>query len=239
MLMAATEDGESMSNQQLRDEIMTLVMAGHETTANALAWCFHSLSKAPQVERKLRAEIAEVLGERAPTLEDLPKLKYTKQVLEETMRLYPPAWAFERRAIEADRIGGYDVQPGTTIAIAPFILHRNPKYWENPEGFDPDRFTPERAEGRPKFAYLPFGGGPRVCIGNGFAMMEAQLILARTIQRYRVSLVAGREVKMDPVVTLRPRGGLTMTLERASDLAKNASGKTIASGAARATIAAA
>jgi cytochrome P450 len=214
LLMAATEDGRGMSDQQLRDEVMTLAMAGHETTANALAWTFYLLSRHPSVERKLSSEVRAVLGERGPAAEDAPRLRYSSLVVSESMRLFPPVWAVEREALADDVIGGCRVPAKSLVAISPYLLHRHRKYWENPEGFDPERFTSERSEGRPRFAYLPFGGGPRQCIGMGFAQIEAQMLLARIAQRFRLELVPGHRVELEPVVTLRPRGGLPMRLRR-------------------------
>ena len=215
MLMAAHDDEtkDGMSDRQLRDEMMTIILAGHETTANLLTWTWYLLSSHPDVARRLGVEVAEVLGDRAPTLDDLPKLKLTKMILEESLRLYPPAWAFERQAVAADVIAGYPVAAKTIIGIAPYTMHRHPKYWENPEGFDPERFSPERSEGRPKYAYLPFGGGPRFCIGNGFAMMEAQIIVAMIAQQHRLALVPGHPIVLDPTITLRPKHGVRVTLE--------------------------
>jgi cytochrome P450 len=214
MLMEARDEatGEPMSDAQIRDELMTLILAGHETTANALSWTFALLSQHPEAERRVFAEVSEVLGDRAPSLEDLGKLRYTTMVLQEAMRLYPPAWAFEREAIGSDEVAGYHVPPGTVILICPYTLHRDPKQWENPEGFEPERFSPERSAARPRYAYLPFGGGPRHCIGNGFAMMEAQIILAMVARRFRLWLCPGYPVEMEPLITLRPRGGVRVTL---------------------------
>jgi cytochrome P450 len=230
MLMAATEDGRGMSDLQLRDEVMTLVMAGHETTANALAWTFYLLSKDPAVERRLRAEVAGALGDRAPGADDAPRIKYARQVLEESMRLYPPAWIFERQAIEDDVVGGFKVPKRSIVAISPWVLHRQRALWENPEGFDPDRFAGDQE--RSRFAYLPFGAGPRQCIGMGFAMLEAQLILARVAQRFRLELVPSQKVTPEPVVTLRPRDGLEMRIRRQSPLAAGSSRDVVASAAA-------
>ena len=218
MLMNVTDEAtrETMTDRQLRDEVMTLVLAGHETTANLLSWTFYLLSKHPDVARKVRAEVREVLGERTPALEDVGKLAYTKTVLEEALRLYPPAWVFEREAVEDDEIGGYRIAKGTIVAVSPWSLHRSTRLWDNPEGFDPERFGASATAARPKFAYLPFGGGPRLCIGNAFAMMEAQLILATVFQRYRPELVAGHPVEAEPLVTLRPRHGMRMWLRPVS-----------------------
>jgi len=212
MLMAVKDEetGAGMSDRQLRDEVMTLVLAGHETTANALTWAFYLLSKHPDAARRVHAEAASVLGERSPDVSDVAKLTYTRAVVDEALRLYPPAWAFERQAIEADDVLGYSVRPGTLIGICPYALHRDPRHWDNPEGFDPSRFL--AASDRPKFSYLPFGGGPRVCIGAAFAVTEAVLVLAMVMRRYRVDLLPGERAEMAPVVTLRPRHGVWMQI---------------------------
>lgn len=214
MLLDARDEvtGEGMSDTQLRDEVMTMFLAGHETTANALTWTWYLLSLFPEAGRKLRAELAEVLNGRAPSVDDIPRLKYTSMVIEESMRLYPPAWMMTRAAREEDAIGGYLIPKGSFVALSPYITHRLPSLWENPEGFDPSRFTAERASAMPRFAYFPFGGGPRQCIGNTFAMMEAVLVLATLAQRFRADLVSGQEVKAETLITLRPQGGIRMTL---------------------------
>jgi cytochrome P450 len=213
MLMSAQDEEtrEQMTDRQLRDEVMTLVAAGHETTANALTWAFYLLSHHPDVAERVRSEVNGVLGGRSPTIEDLPRLTLTRAVLEETMRLYPPAWIIEREALAEDRLGGYRVRRGSVVAMSPFMLHRNPRYWDRPHEFDPGRFSPARAAARPKYAYLPFGGGPRLCIGNAFAMMEAQIILAMVVSEWSLALEPGFVVELDPSVTLRPRRGLFMT----------------------------
>lgn len=214
LLMSATDDGdgEGMTPKQLRDEVLTLVLAGFETTAVALSWTLYLVAKHPEVARKLAEEATEVLGGRAPTFEDLPRLEYTERVLQESMRLYPPAWCFEREATEADEVGGYNIPAGTTIAVCPYVLHRNPSYWENPDTFDPDRFSPERSSARSRFAYLPFGDGPRICIGKGFAMMEAKIVLAMMAGAFRWQLAGEDHVEVDPGITLRPKGGIRMTI---------------------------
>ncbi len=206
------ETGQGMNDKQLHDEVITLLVAGHETTANLLTWCWYLLSQHPHVERRLYAELNEVLGGELPALERLPELPYTRMVLEETLRLYPPAWVFSRKAIAEDEIGGYHIPANSMIWLSPYTTHRHPAFWEQPEVFDPERFTPERSAGRPHYAYFPFGGGPRQCIGNNFAMMEAQLILATVAQRYRLHLVPGHPVEPQALVTLRPRYGLQMTV---------------------------
>lgn len=211
MFMAAVGDSDDdrMNDTQLRDEVMTVVLAGHETTANLLSFAFFALCQHPEIAERVRAEVTDVVGDRIPTLDDLPKLKYTTRVLEETLRFYPPAWIFEKQALGPDTVGGYRIDPKTILAISPYTMHRHPKYWENPETFDPDRFLPERSEGRPKFAYIPFGGGPRFCIGNAFAMMEAQIIVAMVMRHFTLSNV-NSAVEIEPLVTLRPKGGLPM-----------------------------
>jgi cytochrome P450 len=218
MLMEARDEdtGEGMSDAQLRDEVMTLFLAGHETTAVALTWTWYLLTQHPEAEARLREEVARVLGDRLPTAADLPRLQYTTRVLEESMRLYPPAWALGREALAPDVIGGEPVpaRPTFLVVMLPYVLHRNPRYWPDPERFDPDRFTPERSQGRPRHAYLPFGAGQRQCIGNTFAMMEGTLTLAMMAQRFRLRLVPGQRVELEPLVTLRPRYGLRVVPER-------------------------
>jgi cytochrome P450 len=214
MLMSAVDEGSvsGMDDQQLRDEVMTLFLAGHETTANNLTWTFYLLSSNPAVRQALEAELEKVLAGRPPALEDVPKLVYTRQVLDESLRLYPPAWAFGRQAIQDDQIGGYHIPAGTQLIISPYVVHRHPEFWENPEGFDPERFNPEVAQGRPHYSFIPFGGGPRLCIGRDFALMESTLALARISQRYRLDLVPGFEVQPETAITLRPKAGLRMIL---------------------------
>jgi cytochrome P450 len=214
MLLAARDEetGEQMNDRQVRDEVMTLLLAGHETTANALSWAWYLLSQHPEVEDHLHTELEQVLGGRIPTVEDLPRLTYTHMVMEETLRLYPPAVGFNRKAMADDEVGGYFVPSGTLIWISPYTTHRHPEFWEKPDVFDPERFSTERSAGRPHFAYFPFGGGPRLCIGNHFAMMEAQLVLSTIAQRYRLCLVPNHYVEPQALLTLRPRGGLPMTL---------------------------
>ena len=208
------DTGAAMDDHQLRDEVITLLAAGHETTAVALSWVWYVLAQHPEVERRLHAELDVALGGRAPAIEDLPRLPYTRMVIEEAIRLYPPAWAIIRRAISADQIGPYSIPAGMLIMISPYTIHRHPGFWDNPETFDPERFTPERSAGRPHFAYMPFGGGPRQCIGNTFALTEAQLVLATLAQRYRLRQNPPHDVQPKPAITLRPDGGMPMRLER-------------------------
>ncbi len=213
LLAAQDDDGHRMSDQQLRDEAITLFLAGHETTALLLAHAFYLLSKHPDVERRLFAEVDSVLGGRAATAEDVRSLAFTDRVLKETMRLYPPAWTTGREVGEDVEIGGYLIPKGAQILTSQWVVHRDPRWFPNPEGFDPDRWAPERAADLPKFAYFPFGGGPRVCIGNHFATMEAALVLATIVQRYRIELLAGQRLALKPAVTLRQEGpGLKVRL---------------------------
>ncbi|MCC5670892.1 cytochrome P450 [Nostoc sp. CHAB 5784] len=215
MLMDAydEESGQGMSDEQLRDEIMTIFTGGFETSAAVLAWTWYLLSLHPKVESRLQDELKSVLNERTPTLEDLPNLKYTRMVLEESMRLYPGAWVYTRTNLQADEVGGYHIPANSVIMISPYVTHRLPAFWENPEDFDPERFTKEQAAARPRYAYYPFGGGPRQCIGEIFAMTEMQLIVAMVAQKYRLHLVPGHPVEEEPMFTLRPRHGILMTLE--------------------------
>ncbi len=211
LLMQARDPdtGEALSDTQLRNEIITFLLAGHETTANALTWTFHLISTHPEVERLMLEEIQSVLGDRTPVLEDMPKLVYTRRVIQESMRLYPPIWIIERRAIEADEIGGFHIPKGSAVVIAPYALHRHPAFWSRPEEFDPSRF-----EERPPAAYLPFGAGPRFCIGNEFAMLEAQLISVMVLQKFHLRMVPGHPVEPQPDITLRAKHGMMMTLHR-------------------------
>lgn len=212
MLMHARDEetGEAMTDCQLRDEAMTIFLAGHETTAVALGWTWYLLSKYPEVAQRLRDELTDVLGGRPPSFYDLPRLTYTEQVIKESMRLYPPAWIISRCAIAADRIGGYDIPPRTIIFASPYVTHRLPRLWENPEGFEPGRFDHDRVESTPPFTYFPFGGGPRQCIGNTFAMMEMVLVIATLAQRYRLDLVPGAHGGLAPGITLRPSQPITV-----------------------------
>jgi len=211
MLMAAYDSGGSEPDLKLlRDQVMSMLLAGHETTANALNWTWYLLSKNPSVERRVRDEVLTAIGDRTPEFADLPKLNYTKMVFEEAMRLYPPVWTMSRAALEPDRLGDHEVTPGTTIMLCPYAVQRNPRYWPNPEGFDPDRFSAEAKKARPRYAYFPFGGGARVCLGQHFATMEAQLLIAMVMQRCRLDLVPGQTVEPQPMITLRPKDKVMM-----------------------------
>jgi cytochrome P450 len=206
------DDGTRMSDQQLRDEMMTLFLAGHETTANALTWTWYLLATHPDVEEALVAETRRALGDRVPALADLPNLPYSDMVVRESMRLYPPAPGFAREPIEDVTIGGYVVPKGSLVSVSTYALHRDPRFFADPERFDPQRFAPGWEDRIPRYAYLPFGGGPRVCIGNGFAMMEARLILTAVVQRYQLRLEPGQQVVPVQLVTVRPKDGVRMTI---------------------------
>jgi cytochrome P450 len=213
LLAARDDDGAGMSDSQLRDEVMTLFLAGQETTSLALAHAFYLLSKHPASDRRLYAEIASALQGRLPTADDLRALPFADWVLKETMRLYPPAWAIGRENTEAFDLHGLKIPVGTQLIASPWIVHRDARWFPNPEGFDPERWSAERAKDVPRYAYFPFGGGPRVCIGNHFAMMEATLLLALLAQRFRVELLAGERLELKPAVTLRQEGrGLRVRL---------------------------
>ena len=207
------ETGGGMTPQEVRDQVVTIFMAGHETTSQALSWTWYLLSQHPAVEAKLNDELGTVLGGRTPRHEDIADLHYTRMVIEESMRLYPPAHTFGRQPIAADEILGHRIPAGAEVLIMPWLIHRKPSLWENPDRFDPERFVPERSASRHRFAYIPFGAGPRICIGAGFAMTEAVLILATIAQRYRLRLRPGHPVEPQGLITLRPRYGLRMTLE--------------------------
>ena len=212
LVLAEDEDGERMTDKQLRDEVMTLFLAGHETTANALSWTFWLLSLSPNAEAKLAEELERVLGDRTPTMSDLSDLPYVERVVKESMRLYPPAWVVGREAIAECEIGGYRMPAGTTALMSQWVMHRDPRYHENPERFAPDRWTAKYAKALPRFAYFPFGGGPRQCIGAGFAMTEACLILVTVAQRFRMELSPGQRVEPYASITLRPKEGIRMSL---------------------------
>jgi cytochrome P450 len=214
LLAARDEDGSRMTDKQLRDESITLFLAGHETTANALSWTWWLLAQNPEAEQKLHAELDSMLGGRTPTLDDVAKLKYTEHILTESLRLYPPAWGTARVAIEDHEIGGYKVPKGTGVSFTQWTMHRDPRWFENPEKFSPERWEDGLAKRLPRFAYFPFGGGPRQCIGNTFALMEATLVLTTIAQKFRFRLVEGHPVVPLPSITLRPRYGIRAVLEK-------------------------
>jgi cytochrome P450 len=214
LLMARDEEsGQGMSAQQVHDEVVTMLNAGHETVATALTWTLYLLSQHPDVERRFHEELDAVLGGNLPTIEHLSRLSYTQMVFEEALRLYPSAWLIGRKAIAGDQIRGYRIPANSIIFLSPYCTHRHPAFWENPEVFDPERFTPERSTDRAPYAYFPFAGGPRLCIGNMYALMEAKLVLAAIGQRYRLRLVPNHPVEYEALLNIRPRHGMMMTLE--------------------------
>ncbi|MFO7664704.1 MAG: cytochrome P450 [Chloroflexota bacterium] len=214
LINARYEDGTGMSDRQIRDEVMALMVAGHETTANTLSWTWYLLAQHVAVVETLESEYDAVLGGRIPNVDDLPRLTYTDQVIHEGMRLYPSAWSISRRALGDDVIGGYHIPANSIVAMSPYTMHRHPDFWTEPEKFDPERFTPEKVAVRPRFAYFPFGGGARQCIGNHFALMESMIIIPAIVQRYRLHLVPDHPVEEHALVTLRPRSGILVTLEK-------------------------
>ena len=214
LLLAHDEEGDGgqMSDEQLRDEAMTIFLAGHETTANALTWTWYLLSQHREIEEQLHRELAEVLGSRPPGFADVARLPYTEKVLAESMRLYPPAWAIGRLSTVDCEIGGYAVARRSLVLMSQYVMHRDERYYKNPVAFDPERWTMEARESRPQFSYFPFGGGPWRCIGEGFAWMEGILLIATIAQQWQLRLVPHHPVALKPVITLRPRHGMKMTL---------------------------
>jgi cytochrome P450 len=217
MLLLAQDtegDGGQMTDAQLRDELMTIFLAGHETTANAMTWTWYLLSQNPEAESKLHQEIDDVLGGRLPVFEDVARMKYTEMVLAESMRLYPPAWAIGRMALNDFEIGGYVIRKKSLVLMSQYVMHRDPRYFVEPSRFDPERWAPEAKESRPQFSYFPFGGGPRRCIGEGFAWMEGIVLLATLAQHWQMRLAPDHPVELKPVITLRPKHGMRMTVTR-------------------------
>ncbi|MBS1801903.1 MAG: cytochrome P450 [Acidobacteria bacterium] len=219
MLVAARDDEAGgdhrrLTSEELRDQVLTLFLAGFETVSNALSWTWLLLGQNPEAEARLHNEIDGVIGDRLPTLDDMPKLEYTNMVLSESMRLYPPAWAMGREVLEDVSIGPYRLRKGTMVFFSQYIVQRDPRWFPNPERFMPERFTPAAKAGRPRFAYFPFGGGGRQCIGESFAWMEATLALATLAQRWRVELVQGQKIEMQPKITLRPKNGIRVRMMR-------------------------
>ena len=212
LLHAQDTGGAAMSDEQLRDEVMTLLLAGHETTAVSLSWTWYLLAQYPEVEKKLWSELRAVLNGRSPRVQDLCRLPYTERVVKESMRLYPPAWAIVRNSLKDCDIGGYRVPAGATVMMSQWVMHRDPRYYDQPEQFNPDRWLDGRAKGSPKFIYFPFGGGPRTCIGASFAAMEAALVLAAIAQRYQIRIAPECAVEPLPTITLRPRHGIKVVL---------------------------
>lgn len=213
LLSVRDEDGEGLDDRQVRDEVVTFVFAGSETSSLMLGWTWYLLASHPDVERRLKAELDAVLCGRAPDFRDLIELKYTRMVIEESLRLYPPVWSIFRQAEAEDMLGGCRVTAKASMVVSPYTMHRHPRYWPDPDRFDPERFAPEVSATRPRNAYLPFGGGRHVCLGNYFAMMEGQLIIATVAQHYRLRLVPGHPVEPHPLVTLRQRHGIMATLD--------------------------
>ncbi len=214
LMRAQDEDGGGMTDKQLRDELMTIFLAGHETTALALTWAFYLLAQNPEAEARLAAELSEVLGGRAPEVSDLPRLRYAEWVVKESMRLYPPAWGVGREAARECEVGGYRVPKGMQVFAFTWVSQRDPRWFADPLAFRPERWGEESAARLPKYAYFPFGGGPRLCIGNYFATMEAVLILSTIAQRFRLRLVNEEPIELLPAMSLRPKGGVMMKLER-------------------------
>ena len=214
MLNATDEEGNQLSSQQLRDEVMTLLLAGYDTTANALTWTLMLLAQNPEAEAKLVAELNSVLANRSPTIDDLAQLTYTQMVLKESMRLYPPAWILGRELVRDCNIGGYKFSRGTVIYFSQWAVHRDPQFFDNPEQFDPDRWTDNWERTLPRCTYFPFGTGARVCIGKALAMTEATLILAAISQRFRLTLRSQSPIELLPSFTLRPQQGVQMAIER-------------------------
>ena len=206
------EDDPKVGRQRMRDEMITLLLAGHETTASTLSWTFYLADRHPEVWERLHAEATEVLGDRLPTYDDLNRLRYTGMVVEEVIRLYPPVWMLSRLAQSPDIVGGYDIPAGSDVLICPYTLHRHPAFWEEPERFDPERFDHARAVDRPRYAYIPFGAGPRFCVGNNLGLLEATFVVAMVARELRLSKVPGYAVVPEPMLSLRVRGGLPMSI---------------------------
>jgi cytochrome P450 len=201
-----------MTDQNLRDEVMTMLIAGHETVASALAWTWYLLSNAPDKEAALHDELAQILDGRPPTSANLRDLCYTDMIFSEALRLYPPAWIITRKALEDDAIGGYRIPANSLVVTSPYATHRLESLWPEPDVFRPERFMVAETAARPRFAYYPYGAGPRLCIGNNFAQVEATMVIAMVAQRFTLRLVPGQNVEVEPGVTLRPKHGLMMTL---------------------------
>jgi cytochrome P450 len=215
MLLAARDQdtGEGMDEKQLRDEVITLLIAGHETTTLLLTWFFYCLGRYPEIEAQVHEEVDRTLSGRLPTFEDIPNLVYTRQVIDETLRLYPPAYALSRFGNRADSVGGYDVRANAAISLCPFITHRMPEFWRQPLEFDPDRFDPAQNTNRHRFAYIPFGAGPRQCIGESFSLTEGVLVAAAIAQRFRLRIPDHHVAQLDPQITLHPKGGMPLRFE--------------------------
>ncbi len=214
LLETRYEDGSAMSDQQLRDEALILYVAGHETSANALTWAWYLLATHPEIENKLLGHVKNVLGDEKPSFERIRELDYTLQVVEESMRLFPPAWITDREPLEDDEFEGIKIKKGQDIIAFIYGVHHNPKYWANPEEFNPDRFSIENKKKHVPYSYMPFGGGPRLCIGNNFALMEMQFVLAEMIRKYKVEVIPEQKIELNPLITLRPRYGLKVRISK-------------------------
>jgi len=208
------ESGSPMTDRQLHEEILGMLQQGHDTVGEALSWVWYLVSLHPEVERRLYDEVCEVVGDRTPVTADLPRLTYTNMVLQEAMRLYPPVWVIPRDAIRDDEIGGCRIPAGSTILLSPYLTHRHPDVWENPEAFDPDRFEPAQCKARPRHAYFPFGGGPRLCMGADMATMEMLLIMVMVVQRFRLALASGHREEVECILDMLPRHGVRATVRR-------------------------
>jgi cytochrome P450 len=216
MLIAARdkETGDAMTERELIDEVMTLVVAGHETTASALNWTWYLLSQHPDVDEKLNAELIAAPDERAPSLAQVEALPYTHQVIDEALRLYPPGWILSRRTIGPDTLAGYEIPAGTSVMLSPYILHRHPQFWKEPDAFRPERFAPDHEAERPRFAYMPFAAGPRHCIGESLALYEMLMHLYKVARRYRLTYASDRPIELEAQINLRTKHPLFMKLER-------------------------
>jgi cytochrome P450 len=215
LLESRGEDGRPMDERLVRDETVTALMAGHETVSNGLVWTFYLLARHPEVERRVVDELDRVLGGRSPTADDLPSMTYTEMVFAESLRLYPPAWTLARRALQPDVLpGGLPLSAGDEVILPQYVCHRNPKYFPDPERFDPQRFDPEAGKDRPQFAYFPFGGGPRYCVGEPFARLEASLLIAAILQQHALELVPGQDIVPQALISMRPRNGIRMRVRR-------------------------
>jgi enediyne biosynthesis protein E7 len=214
-LIASTgkENDKRVADRRMRDELVTLLLAGHETTASTVGWTLNQVSQHPEVRARLHEEAVAVYGDRRPSYEDLTKLRYTHMVLQEAMRLYPPVWILPRRAIAADEVGGYHVPAGAEVLICPYTLHRHPRYWPEPDRFDPERFDPDVKTDRPRYAHIPFGAGPRFCVGNHLGMMEATFIISALMRDLKLEKAPDSKVTPEPMMSLRLGGGLPMTVQ--------------------------
>ena len=214
MVRLQKQSRKGLTEQKIRDQILTFLMVGHETTATALMWTWYLLSENPEVATKLYSEVDHVLGDRLPSGQDCDRLPYTRMVFAESMRLYPPVWLLTRRAVGDVKINGFVIRSGSYVHLSPFVMHRDPRYFPEPERFDPERWTPEAVAARPKFSYFPFGGGSLQCIGESFAWMQGVLTIATLARRWQMRLVLGHRIELDPHITLRSRYGMPMILER-------------------------